>query len=136
MYFLACIPMILTMNIWTVFIFLIVNEISKALIGVTYFSFMFSSIKDLPKSGLRTESMVMREIMLNIGRLLSITTFILLYLVAKELTIYYFLFAIFIQGLLFKILSAENEGIMVEKRLKSIDQKCRACKTLHFFTFF
>jgi MFS transporter, YQGE family, putative transporter len=118
MYFLACIPMILTMNIWTVFIFLIVNEISKALIGVTYFSFMFRSIKDLPKSGLRTESMVMREIMLNIGRLLSITTFILLYLVAQELTIYFFLFAIFIQGLLFKILSAENDGMMVRKKIK------------------
>jgi MFS transporter, YQGE family, putative transporter len=56
--------------------------------------------------------------MLNIGRLLSITTFILLYLVAKELTIYYFLFAIFIQGLLFKILSAENDGIMVRKKIK------------------
>jgi MFS transporter, YQGE family, putative transporter len=79
---------------------------------------MFRSIKDLPKSGLRTESMVMREIMLNIGRLLSITTFILLYLVAQELTIYFFLFAIFIQGLLFKILSAENDGMMVRKKIK------------------
>jgi MFS transporter, YQGE family, putative transporter len=114
MYFLACVPMILNMNIWTVFIFLIVNEISKSLLGVTYFSFMFRTIKDLPKQGLRTESMVMREIMLNIGRILSIITFILLYLFVRDLTYYYFLFAIFIQGLLFKIISKENNGFKIK----------------------
>lgn len=112
-YFLACVPLILNMNIWTVFIFLIVNEISKALLGVTYFSFMFRAIKDLPKQGLRTESMVMREIMLNIGRLVSIITFILLYLFVKELTYYYFLFVIFIQGMLFKIISVENNAFKI-----------------------
>ncbi|PAE32273.1 hypothetical protein [Bacillus sp. 7884-1] len=118
MYFLSCIPMILNMNIWTVFIFLIVNEISKALLGVTYFSFMFRTIKDLPKSGLRTESMVMREIMLNIGRILSIITFIALYLFAQEWTYYYLLFAIIIQGLLFKIISTEKIGFIVRKDVK------------------
>jgi MFS transporter, YQGE family, putative transporter len=118
MYFFACVPMILNMNIWTVFIFLIVNEISKALLGVTYFSFMFRSIKDLPKQGLRTESMVMREIMLNIGRLLSIITFILLYLFVRDLIYYYFLFAIFIQGLLFRIISIENNGLKTRELRK------------------
>jgi MFS transporter, YQGE family, putative transporter len=118
MYFLSCIPMILNMNIWTVLIFLIVNEISKALLGVTYFSYMFRTIKDLPKSGLRTESMVMREIMLNIGRILSIITFIVLYLFAQELTYYYLLFAIFIQGLLFKIISTEKIRFLVRKDVK------------------
>ena len=118
MYFIACIPMILHMNIWTVFIFLIVNEISKALLGVTYFSFMFRTIKDLPKSGLRTESMVMREIMLNIGRILSVITFIGLYLFAQELIYYYLLVAVFIQGLLFKIISTERVGFDVRKGVK------------------
>lgn len=118
MYFIACIPMILHMNIWTVFIFLIVNEISKALLGVTYFSFMFRTIKDLPKSGLRTESMVMREIMLNIGRILSVITFIGLYLFAQELIYYYLLVAIFIQGLLFKIISTERVGFVFRKGVK------------------
>lgn len=113
MYFLACVPMVLNMNIWTVFIFLIVNEISKALLGVTYFSFMFRAIKDLPKQGLRTESMVMREIMLNIGRFLSIITFILLYLFVRDLTYYYLLFSIGIQGLLFKIISIEDNRFKI-----------------------
>lgn len=117
MYFLACVPMIFHMNIWTVFIFLIINEISKALVGVTYFSYMFRVIKVLPKSGLRTESMVMKETALNIGRLLSVTSFILLYLFAKELIFYYFLFAIFIQGLLFKIMSTEKDEFIVRKRI-------------------
>lgn len=117
-YFLACVPLILNMNIWTVFILLIVNEISKALLGVTYFSFMFRAIKDLPKQGLRTESMVMREIMLNIGRLVSIITFILLYLFVTELTYYYFLFVIFIQGMLFKIISVENNGFKIRDVIK------------------
>jgi MFS transporter, YQGE family, putative transporter len=118
MYFLACVPMILDMNIWTVFIFLIVNEISKALLGVTYFSFMFRTIKDLPKSGLRTESMVMREITLNLGRILSIIIFIALYLYANALTYYYLLAAIFIQGLLFKIVSTERIGFTIRKEIK------------------
>jgi MFS transporter, YQGE family, putative transporter len=117
-YFLACVPMILYMNIWTVFIFLIVTEISKTLLGVTYFSFMFTTIKDLPRSGLRTESMVMREIMLNIGRIISIITFIGLYLFAQELIYYYLLFAIFIQGLLFKIVSTQRLGFVIKKRVK------------------
>lgn len=118
MYFFACVPMILDMNIWTVFIFLIVNEMSKALLGVTYFSFMFRSIKDLPKSSLRTESMVMREIMLNIGRILSIIVFIGLYLFANALIYYYLLAAILVQGLLFKIVSTERIGFTFRKGMK------------------
>jgi MFS transporter, YQGE family, putative transporter len=120
MYFASCVPMLLDLNVWTVFIFLIVNEISKALLGVSYFSFMFRTIADLPKrSGLRTESMVAREIMLNGGRILSILLFILLYHFANELTYYYLLFTILIQGLLFKIISTENNGMIKSKILKT-----------------
>ncbi|MEW9053783.1 MAG: MFS transporter [Neobacillus sp.] len=119
MYFIACVPMVLHMNIWSVFIFLIVNEIAKALLGVSYFSFMLRTIEDLPKSGLRTESMVMRETLLNIGRILSVLIFIALYHYAQELTYYYFLFAILIQGLLFKIVSLEKKGFRVSQTSKA-----------------
>jgi MFS transporter, YQGE family, putative transporter len=119
LYFISCVPMILYMNVWTVFIFLIVNEMSKALIGVSYFSFMFRTIHDLPKSGLRTESMVMRETMLNAGRIVSVITFIILYQFSQELTYYYFLFAVFIQGFLFKIISMErNEALLFRQSSK------------------
>lgn len=118
MYFFACVPMILDMNIWTVFIFLIVNEISKALLGVSYFSFMFRAIKDLPKSGLRTELMVMREILLNIGRILSVILFITLYLFARGFIYYYLLAAIFVQGLLFIIVSKSRSGITIRNGIR------------------
>lgn len=111
--------MVLNMNIWSVFTFLIINEIAKALLGVSYFSFMFRTIEDLPKSGLRTESMVMRETLLNAGRILSVLIFIVLYHIAQELTYYYFLFAILIQGLLFKIVSIEKKGFRVSKTTKA-----------------
>jgi MFS transporter, YQGE family, putative transporter len=62
--------------------------------------------------------MVMREIMLNIGRILSIITFIVLDLFAQEWTYYYLLFAIFVQGLLFKIISTEKIGFIVRKDVK------------------
>ena len=118
-YFLSAVPMVINMNIWSVFIFLIVNEIGKALLGVSYFSFMFRLIGDLPKSGLRTESMVMREIYLNGGRILSVLTFILIYFLAKEFIHYYLLFAIFIQGMLFKIVMIDKKGLELSKQTLS-----------------
>lgn len=111
LYFAAAIPMILFMNVWTVMIFLIVNEISKALLGVSYFSFMFRTISDLPKSGLRTESMVLREVMLNGGRILSVLMFIIIHHLNPDIVLYFLLFAIFIQGLLYKIITMEKRAL-------------------------
>lgn len=80
---------------------------------------MFRLIGDLPKSGLRTESMVMREIYLNGGRILSVLTFILIYFLAKEFILYYLLFAIFIQGMLFKIVMIDKEGLKLSKQTET-----------------
>jgi len=115
LYVAAAIPMILFMNVWTVMIFLIVNEISKALLGVSYFSFMFRAISNLPKSGLRTESMVLREVMLNGGRILSVLTFIILHHLTPDKALYYLLFVIAIQGFLYKIITIEKTHFKTAK---------------------
>ncbi|MGD6968371.1 MFS transporter [Rossellomorea vietnamensis] len=116
LYLIACILMIFYMNAWTVILFLIVNEMSKALLGVSYFSFMFRTIGDLPKTGLRIESMVMREIMLNGGRILSVLIFIFLYQVSEELTYYFFLLTIGLQGILYFIISSEKKNLLSRKK--------------------
>lgn len=114
-YTISCIPLLVSVNLWTILIFLIVNEISKALLGVTYFSFMFRLIGTLPKkAGLRIESLVVREVTINIGRVMSVIALISLYNFNPE-TIYFLLFGvILIQGYLYKIMITKTEN-KVEK---------------------
>lgn len=107
-YMVASLPLLFVVNLWTILFFLLINEICKALIGVSYFSFMFRLVGLLPKrAGLRIESLIIREASINTGRILSILLFITIYNVSQEL-IYYLLFiTILTQGLLYKIMKTE-----------------------------
>jgi YQGE family putative transporter len=111
-YTLGSLPLLFEVNLWTVLLFLIINEIAKALIGVSYFSFMLGIIGLLPnRAGLRTESMVLRETVLNSGRMISAFLFIVVYKMSQE-SIYYLLFAtILIQGLLYVLMIRGKEEI-------------------------
>jgi YQGE family putative transporter len=118
-YFVFCIPLIILTNLWSIILFLIVNEVSKNLIGVSYFSYMLRMIGTLPKrAGLRTESMILREIMLNIGRIFSILCFILLNHFSSRFPFYLLLFTILIQGFLFKLISMQGSKYSKTRKLK------------------
>lgn len=114
-YFSSSIPIIAIKNVWCILLFLIVNEVSKNLIGVTYFSHMLRIMGAiLPRrASLRTESMILREIMLNIGRLFSILTFLLLNHFSSNLTVYLLIFAIALQGILYKIIIKKDKPLFV-----------------------
>ncbi len=105
LYVVATAPLLINVNVGTVLFFLIINEVCKALMGVSYFSYLLKVVEILPKrAGLRTEMLVVREWAVNIGRVLSVLCFIFFYAISPDL-IYLVLFGtIFLQGILYLIM--------------------------------
>jgi YQGE family putative transporter len=105
-YVLVSIPLLIKINLGTVMIFLIITEIGKALIGVSYFNYMIRIIGILPRrAGLRTEMIVVREWVVNVGRIISIICFIFLYSISSESIIYLLFIVICTQGVLFPLMA-------------------------------
>ncbi|WP_078544555.1 MFS transporter [Litchfieldia alkalitelluris] len=108
-YVIATAPLLIDVNVGTVFLFLIINEICRALMGVSYFSYFLKVVEILPRrAGLRTEMLVVREWIVNMGRALSVICFIVFYSISPDY-IYYVLFVtIFLQGFLYLIMIRGN----------------------------
>jgi YQGE family putative transporter len=119
LYVAVCIPLIVNQSFWSIIIFLLVNEMSKALIGVSFFSYMLRIVGILPRrAGLRTEMMVAREATVNIGRILSILSFIWLYRMSQEYIFYLLFGVILVQGFLYLLMIYGKDEVMAAENSK------------------
>ncbi|MBD8068674.1 MFS transporter [Bacillus sp. PS06] len=105
LYVIAAAPLLFNVNLFSVFVFIIANEICKALLSVSYFGYFLKVVEVLPKrSGLRTEMLVYREWLVNLGRTISVLCFIFFHSVSPNLIFFVLFGTIFLQGILYVIM--------------------------------